>query len=227
MAGSVHKLANRPDRPWRARYRAADGRERSSTFRKKVDADRWLRNELASLDRGQWVDPNAGRIVLAEWCDQWLKSLDVKPKTLAGYESLLRSRVVPVFGDFELRRITPASVRAWIADMGDEGLSAARARQARQVLHAALEVAVDDGLIARNPCDRVKAPTVRPRRQRFLTADQLEILARSAESVRPPSGSLIRCSAGLVSVGVRRWLSGDVALMGNVVVSGCPNRQQR
>jgi integrase len=43
-----------------------------------------------------------------------------------------------------------------------EGLSPARVRQARQVLHAALKVVVDDDLIARNPADRVKPPTVRP-----------------------------------------------------------------
>lgn len=189
--GSIQKRADRPDRPWRARYRAPDGRERARTFVRKVDAERWLRQELGSQDRGDWVDPRAGAVTLEAWAEQWLAGLNVKPKTLAGYESLLRSRVLPTFGELELRQITTAKVRAWLTSMGEE-LAPARIRQARQVLHAALAVAVDDGVIARNPCDRVKAPTVRPRRQRFLTATQLEELARSAEQRREAAGALVR-----------------------------------
>lgn len=55
-----------------------------------------------------------------------------------------------------------------------------RTRQALQVLHASLDVAVDDGLIARNPTDRVKAPRVEKRRQLFLTAIELGRLADEA-----------------------------------------------
>ncbi len=115
----------------------------------------------------------------------------IEPKTLAGYESLLRSRVLPTFGMTELRRITTPAIREWIAAMVAEGLSAARVRQARQVLYAALEVAVSDGLIASNPCKGVKPPTVRRRRQLFLTADQLSALAAAAESRQEGAGALI------------------------------------
>lgn len=80
----------------------------------------------------------------------------------------------------ELRRISSASVRSWVASVVEEGLSAARNRQALQVLHASLDVAVDDGLIARNPTDRVKAPRVEKRRQLFLTAFELGRLAGEA-----------------------------------------------
>lgn len=39
---------------WRARYRAPDGRERSQTFDRKVDAQQWLAEVEASkeADRG-------------------------------------------------------------------------------------------------------------------------------------------------------------------------------
>jgi integrase len=45
------------------------------------------------------------------------------------------------------------------------------------VLSSILGQAVDDGRLVRNPCEKVKPPTVRPRRQRFLTAEQLAELA--------------------------------------------------
>lgn len=190
MAGSIQKI-NRPN-PWRARYRAPDGRERSKSFARKIDAEKWLTAQLADSDRGVWTDPKAGTVTVEEWSESWLSGLHgLKPKTIHGYQSLLRSRVVPAFGEAQLKRITPAAVRAWIAEMADEGLSPDRIRQARQLLSAMLDQAVNDGLIARNPAKGVRVPPVRPRRQLFLTADELERLADAAERRQRGAGALI------------------------------------
>ncbi len=116
-SGWIEDRQGRTGRRWRARYRGPDGRIRSRSFDRKVDADRWLVARLGSIDRGEWIAPEAGNIPLAEAAADWLSGLDIKPKTRAGYESLLRSRVLPVFGDLPLNRITPAMVRNWIADM--------------------------------------------------------------------------------------------------------------
>ena len=154
-------IQHREDRPkkWLARYKGPDGRHHSKAFRRKVDAEKWLHVEESKTIRGEWVDPTAGALTFGEWSERWLSGLhSIKPKTRAGYESLLRSRVLPTFGGTELRRISTAAVREWVAAMIAEDLSPARVRQARQVLHAAVQVAVQDGLIVRNPCDKVKPP---------------------------------------------------------------------
>ncbi|MCH8993084.1 MAG: site-specific integrase [Acidobacteria bacterium] len=190
MNGSVQKLPDRP-KPWRARYRGPDGVEHSKTYRRHVDAERWLRDELGKTDRGAWIDPSAGEVDFAEGSEGWLRGLILKPKTRAGYESLLRSRVLPRFGPMPIARITPGEVRAWLTDMTDEGLSAARVRQARQVLHASLEVAVADGLLARNPTEQVKPPTVHRRRQLFLTAGELATLSEACEDRQPNMGAFV------------------------------------
>jgi integrase len=177
---------------YRAMYRGTDGRQHSKSFPRKSVAERWLRTELYRLDRGDWIDPSAGSMTLEVWDETWLRGLPgLKPKTINGYDQLLRSRVLPTFGSVPLSRITPMAVREWLADMADEGLSPARARQARQVLSQMLAQAVDDGLIARNPCDRVDAPKVRPRRQRFLDASQLEMLAAACEERQQGAGALV------------------------------------
>lgn len=193
MAGSIQKRTDRPALPWRARYWAPDGKQRSKSFPRKTAAERWLTNELSKLDRGEWLDPKAGGTTVREWSETWLYGLaDVKPKTRAGYESLLRSRVLPEFGEHQLRQVSPAAIRAWMAAMSEEGLSAARIRQARQVVHQMFEQAVSDGLIARNPSARVKAPTVRRRRQVFLTAEEVARLADTAAERQEGAGVLIR-----------------------------------
>lgn len=121
------KVRKRP-RPWKARYRGPDGREHSKSFRIKIDAERWLRPELAKADQGQWIDPSAGAVIFGAWAEEWLGSLDVKPKTAVGYQELLDSRILPTFGSTELRNISSASLRHWISDMNAEGLSASRRR---------------------------------------------------------------------------------------------------
>ncbi|MFQ5948354.1 MAG: tyrosine-type recombinase/integrase [Acidimicrobiia bacterium] len=191
MNGSIQYRPGRPS-PWRARYRGADGRQHSKSFARKVDAERWLRAEVGKLDRGEWLDPSAGLVTFAEWAEGWLPGLDLKPKTRAGYESLLRSRVLPTFGAVPLRRIAPTDLREWVATMVDEGLSASRIRQALQVIRAALEAAVGDGLIARNPTANVPVAADRPRAQRYLTADEVSTLAEAAEVRQTGAGVLVR-----------------------------------
>lgn len=190
MRGSIQYRMDRPS-PWRARYLGADGRQRSRSFERKVDAERWLRDELAKIDRGLWVDPSAGDVTFAEWSEGWLEGLDLKPSTRANYESNLRSRILPHFGAIPISRITPGGVRLWVTELCGAGLSAASVRQARQILHAALEVAVMDGILPRNAVDPVSPPSVRPRRQLFLTEAELESLAEAAEQRQETMGSLV------------------------------------
>jgi integrase len=144
------------------------------------------------MDRGLWIDPTAGDVAFAEWVGNWSAGLMVKPKTLAGYRSLLRSRVLPTFGAVPLRRITSAMVRSWMKEMAAEGVSASRQRQARQVLHAALDQAITDGLIGRNPAAGVKIPRTQPREHRYLTAEQVAVLATACEDRQPGAGILVR-----------------------------------
>jgi hypothetical protein len=73
MRGSIQ---HRPDRasPWRGRYYGPDGRQRSRSFNRKIDAERWLVSERSKLDRGEWIDPESGQISWAEYSTQLMTS---------------------------------------------------------------------------------------------------------------------------------------------------------
>lgn len=174
--GSVRRV-DRP-KPWLARYQGPDGRQHSKTFARKVEAEAWLRNQESTMDRAEWVDPRGGAKVFEDYADTWVRGLhELKPKTINEYRWHLTSRVLPTFGDKRLRAIRPAMIRKWQNGLLADGLSAGTVRQSRQVLSLVLGQAVADGMLVRNPVENVKAPTVRPRRQLFLTADQLSDLA--------------------------------------------------
>jgi hypothetical protein len=69
--GRVRQL---PSGRWQARYRGPDGQDRPApqTFSRKVDADRWLASTEAELLNGEWVDPDAGQLSLADFATRWI-----------------------------------------------------------------------------------------------------------------------------------------------------------
>lgn len=166
---------------WKARYRGPDRKERSKTFPRKVDAQQWLAGQQADLSRATWVDPAAGTVTLEKWAQAWLdERRDLKPKTTHGYQSLLRSRIVPVFGEVQIGRIEAWHVRTWIAEMVDDGLSPSRVRQSVRLLSQVLAAAAQDRMIPTNPCFGVKVPRLPRSEMRFLTAGQVTAVADAA-----------------------------------------------
>ena len=84
---------------YRARHEGPDGRWHSRTFDRKTDAEKWLTDQLSRFNHGQWIDPSAGLISFEDYAASWLMAKSrIKPKTRAGYRSLLDSRILPVFG---------------------------------------------------------------------------------------------------------------------------------
>ena len=152
-------------RRWQARYRDPDGRERSKTFTRKVDAQRWLDQVTADLVTGRYVDPKAGRITLADFATQWLEAQTFDASTRETMESRVRTHILPSIGDRELRHLKPSTIQAWVRSRQAE-VAASYCRLLLSNLSTMLSAAVEDGLIPSNPCSvsSVKAPRVDRRR---------------------------------------------------------------
>jgi hypothetical protein len=172
----VKKRGNR----YHVQYRDDDGMvQAASTHVRKLDADRALRDLQVNVDKVAGFDPKSGSLPVNEWSTQWLSTRhDIKPKTLAGYESLLQSRILPAFGAIPVNKLTPGMVDGWVSAMVHEGLSSARIRQAHQVLSAMMKAALRRGLVGSNPADGTPLPAATKREQRFLTATELAAFLR-------------------------------------------------
>jgi len=175
------------------------GRERSRSFARKADADRFMATVQADLVRGDWTDPRLSRISVEDWSERWLRTKShLKPKTLAGYRSNLHAHVLPAFGRYQLRHVDRMAVEEWMADMAASGLGPSGVRQARQVVNSMLTLAVDAGYLATNPVDRVRTPRQPEPSMLFLDADEVE---RLAMAIREPYGTLVY----LLAYGGLRW----------------------
>jgi integrase len=179
---------------WRARYRAPNGRERSRTFARRADAERFLANAEAAKLRGEWVAPERSRLTIGECASEWMAGrVHLKPKTIASYESLLRTRILPTWETVPLANITNGDVVAWVAKLQADDLSASRTRQAYQILSAMLDAAVRDRRLPSNPAAGVDLPRIPRKERRYLDHAQVEALADECGPYRPLVLTLAYC----------------------------------
>lgn len=166
-------------RRWVVRYRDPSGRHRGRSFARKAEAEAWLADLTVRMNTGEWADPTKGRTPFGVFAEEWLdrRRAVLSPKTLAGYDSLLRSQVLPAWGDTPVRAITTSAVEDWVASLSAAGLSGSRVRQAHGVLSMVLRRAVSASALRSNPAAGVPLPSASSARRRYLTHAQVASLA--------------------------------------------------
>ncbi len=170
---------------WRARYYGPDGRQRSKSFSRKADAERWLSRERSLMAQGDWTDPALGRITFGEYAGAWLDArTDLKPKTRHQYHSLLALHILPTWRTVPLAKITFEGLSQWVARLTAAGLGPSGIRQAVFVTSAALDHAARSGRIRANPARGLKLPRPQRRDHVFLTHEQVHNLASASGSYR-------------------------------------------
>lgn len=198
--GNVRRL---PSGRWQVRYPDPSGRRVTAdiTFDAKAAATRHLALLEADVARGEWRDPRLGRVTLAEWADTWLATtVHLAPKTRPGYESILRTRIIPAFGTTPVAAIDKPAVKGFVADLLAAGVPVGTVVKARAVLRMVMATAIDGGAIKANPCDGVKVGRTRRQEMVFLTPAQVEDLATAITNPSrgghyPAYGLLVRFAA--------------------------------
>jgi integrase len=178
--GAVRQL---PSGRWQARYPGPDGimRPADDTFATKTAAETWLTRKEAEILDGDWIDPDAGEVLVADYGSTWIDERPgLRPKTIRIYRDLLRLHIKPHLSTVTVGALTLARVRRWRKSLLDSGVSEVTTAKAYRLLRAIMNTAVDDGLIKRNPCrvksaDREESPE-RP----VLTVKQVYALADAA-----------------------------------------------
>jgi integrase len=174
-------VERRGPKRWRARHRAPDGRERSKTFERRVDAERWLTRQESDKLHHQWVDPALGEIHFEDWARTWLGlQVDLKPKTRAGYESILRTHLRGAFGTWAIAAIQPEDVERFVAQLVAAGKAPRTVRNAYRALSAIMAAAVRNRRLAASPCVGIALPRPQPKDMRPLTPAEVERLAAAS-----------------------------------------------
>lgn len=146
-------------------------RARSFPDKEKKAADRWLAKAQSEVDKGEFVDPRDGNMLLREYVDKhWWPARTGDPATLETVGRRVRNQILPYLGSTPLRQIKVDTLRVWLKEL--EGvISPGTAVVVWGYLNNILDCAVDDERIRKNPCraKTIKAPTKPPTKARAWT----------------------------------------------------------
>ena len=127
-------------------------------------------------------------MTLGQWLDKWLAdymTLTVRESTLNSYKSITEHHIKPLLGGEKIGSITTADIQKmynWLRENGrvsehyekGKALSDTFIRRVHMMLHQALDVAVRERLIPKNPTEGTIIPKVNYAPKQILTEEQLE-----------------------------------------------------
>jgi integrase len=175
MASVEKRLRNGKKTTWLARWRDPDGRSRKRSFRRRVDADRFITMLAADLLRGDYVDPNDPTTV-QEYAEAWRLAQVHRPTTQAHVETNLRRHVYPHFGNRRLATIRPSEVQAWVTRLSGT-LSPSTVQVVHGILAAVFKAAIRDRKINASPCESTKLPKKPPKEVVPLSTEAVQAIA--------------------------------------------------
>jgi len=184
--GTVRKL---PSGKYQASYVGRDNMRHKAdgTFDSKMNAEGWLANESAYMERCRmtgeaWKSPaqraeesKATVLLLRDYGKQWIEQRPLKETTRVEYFSKWNNLIEPALGSIALADLSAEAVRAWYAGLGSD--QPTRRKHAYALLHGICKTALKDELIQRNPCQIDGAMTTRRKREpEILTPAELAIV---------------------------------------------------
>lgn len=132
---------------------------------------------------------NADRQKLSVWLNYWLE-VYAKPNlttsTLKGYKSAVNKHIIPKMGDIPICNLSTKKLQTFFNEKALKSdnsitLSEKSMKNLFDVLHIALELAVETGIIHENYLDDVIIPKCREREERYLLPKEQEILVEYAD----------------------------------------------
>ena len=113
--------------------------------------------------------------------DSWLAAVSrtLSPSTVRGYSSSIRTYLVPTFGALPIDSLTTQAVREWIGTLTD--ISNKRINNVLIPLRSICADAYQDGIIDRNPMDRIRNLTISSRDPEPFSLEEIDRILEACE----------------------------------------------
>jgi integrase len=208
-----------------AAYDAISKRRVSKTFRTLAEARHWRAGAHSQAAKGvrlagtpQTLHEAAEAFIdgIATGAIRTRTGERYKPSVVREYERSLRLHVLPTLGGARLSRIQRRDVQRLADELLAAGADASTIRNALKPLQVIYRRAIEDGDLAVNPCERLRLPAARGRRERIASPSEAAALIAA---VRPDDRALWACAfyAGLRRGELRALLWDDVDLADGMI----------
>ncbi len=150
-------------------------------------------------------------ILLGDWLDIWYqtyKKSNLRPNTQMSYERRIYQHIIPALGNIQIDKLTINDIQQFYAklqqggrllrtELYGEGLSDQTVRGVHTTLHAALDKAVAEKLLFRNPADGCRLPSAKAREMQVLSPEEIQRLLIQAKEDSCFELLLLELSTGL------------------------------
>lgn len=150
-------------------YKYVSGRTQKEAYEK-------LRELIAEYRNVELTE--ASQITVEEWLKKWMDEymmFSIREQTWKSYESVIRLHIIPNLGNKKVASLTTTILQKFYNKLLSEGKSGSLVRDAHLILHQAMDVAVKENIIAKNPTSGAKTPKVEYKPKNILNETQLEM----------------------------------------------------
>ena len=164
-------------------FHTNDESPNSDKFGSKRDAQRILRDRLASIDKGVYLEKTNEST--SEYLNRWLESysMNVSLRTVVGYRTCIK-RLDKHIGAIPLQKLRPEHIQKAYTSILQSGLSARTVLHSHRVLNKALTEAVKWGILVYNPLEAVTPPRVRKKEPSTWTPEVIRKFLNLAKNSR-------------------------------------------
>lgn len=149
-------------------------------------------DELKEQYAGVELTENSA-ITLGEWLEKWMEEYKkpiLRQSTYTGYSTDIRNHILPHLGSEKLTQLKTSDLQKHYNHLlesgrvkdNSKGLANATVRGIHMVLREALDSAVREGLIPRNPADGTSPPKIYRKEKQVLTKEELEAFMKLIEN---------------------------------------------
>lgn len=144
--------------------------------RNKTEAQKALVALLAKMNGLVYSD----KILFADWVDKWLEhhAREVAEVTMQSYRQYVKKHIGPYFRERGtiLQDENRTDIQAYYDYLFQRGLSVNTVKHHKNVLHASLRYAVEEGIISNNPAAAVRLPSIPKVEHSVYTVEQVQKL---------------------------------------------------
>jgi integrase len=166
-------ISQRPSGHWRVQTTPINGHRITRTFKTKLEALTWLRDMQSELQRG--FDYQGSKALLKNYLHDWLETSRkaLRPKTADSYLRTMDKHIIPNLGEVQLKDLTPFQVEKFYAGLIEKGVGIRTVRLVHSILHCALEKAVIQSMLTRNPTAHAALPRYKHVEMKILDEAQI------------------------------------------------------